>query len=213
MARAFRALTALAAWAGLGIQLWILLGGGAFETPALAVWRFLAFFTILTNLIVAVVSTLSVLAPQSAAGRFVDGANARAAVLLYIGTVGIIYHLILAGLWDPQGWQRIADQLLHTATPVLVALGWLVFDKKDGLRFRALPLFLIYPVGYTLYALARGAGDGFYPYPFIDVSGIGYPKAFLNIAGLTGAFVIGAGMIIFAGKFLAGTGVRNAPAR
>ncbi len=212
MERSFRVLSASAAWTGLGIQLWILLEGGAFDTPVLAVWRFLAFFTILTNLIVAVVSTVSVLAPDSAPGRFVDSSNLRAAVLLYISTVGIIYHLILAGLWDPQGWQRIADQLLHTATPVLTALGWLLFDKKTGLSFRALPLFLIYPVGYTLYALARGAGDGFYPYPFIDVNAIGYPKAFLNIAGLTGAFVIGAGLVILAGKLLAAPGIRNAPA-
>ncbi|MDP1556234.1 MAG: Pr6Pr family membrane protein [Hyphomonas sp.] len=210
MERAFRVLIAAAAWAGLGIQLWILLSGGAFETPALAVWRFAAFFTILTNLIVAIVSTISALAPESAFGRFVGGANARAAAVLHIGAVGVIYPLVLAGLWDPQGWQLIADQLLHTATPVLVTAGWLLFDRKDGLSFKALPLYLLYPVGYTLYALARGAGDGFYPYPFIDVSQIGYPRAFLNIAGLTGAFVIGAGVIILLGKALSGAGIRQA---
>jgi hypothetical protein len=209
LTRAFRILTALAAWAGLGIQLWILLTSGAFETPALAAWRFLAFFTILTNLIVALVNTASALAPESTAGRFASGANVRAAVLLYIGTVGIIYHLLLAGLWVPQGLQLIADQLLHTATPVLVLLGWLLFDRKDGLSFRALPAYLIYPVGYTLYALARGAGDGFYPYPFIDVSQIGYAGAFRNIAGLTAAFILGSGLVILLGKFLCGFGIRE----
>lgn len=212
MARAFRILTALSAWAGLGIQLWLLLASPAFETPVLAVWRFLAFFTILTNLIVALVNTASALAPESAAGRFASGANVRAAVLLYIGTVGIIYHLLLAGLWAPEGWQLVADQLLHTATPVMAALGWLVFDRKDSLSFKALPLYLIYPVGYTLYALARGAGDGFYPYPFIDVSEIGYPRALQNIAGLTAAFVIGSGLVILTGRFLSGFGIRTAPA-
>ena len=212
MALALRALTALAAWAGLGIQLWILLSSGAFETPVLAVWRFFAFFTILTNLIVALVNTASALAPESAAGRFANGANVRAAVLLYIGTVGVIYHLLLASLWAPQGWQLLADLLLHTATPVLVTLGWLLFDRKDSLSFKALPAYLIFPVGYTLYALARGAGDGFYPYPFIDVSQIGYPRAFQNIAGLAAAFVIGSGLIILLGKFLSGFGVRTAPA-
>jgi hypothetical protein len=212
LARALRTLTALAAWAGLGIQLWILLSSGAFETPVLAVWRFFAFFTILTNLIVALVNTASALAPESAAGRFANGANVRAAVLLYIGTVGIIYHLLLAGLWAPQGWQLFADLLLHTATPVLVTLSWFLFDRKDSLSFKALPAYLIFPVGYTLYALARGAGDGFYPYPFIDVSQIGYPRAFRNIAGLAAAFVIGSGLIILLGKFLSGFGVRTAPA-
>lgn len=212
MARAFRILTALSAWTGLGIQLWLLLESPAFGTPVMAVWRFLAFFTILTNLIVALINTASALAPESAAGRFANGANVRAAVLLYIGTVGIIYHLLLAGLWTPEGWQFMADQLLHTATPLMVALGWLLFDRKDGLRFRALPFYLVYPVGYTLYALARGAGDGFYPYYFIDVSQIGYPRAFQNIAGLTAAFILGSGLVILLGKFLSGFGVRTAPA-
>jgi len=212
MERSFRGLIALAAWSGLGIQLWILLTSGAFDTQALAVWRFLAFFTILTNLIVAIVSTASAIAPESAFGRFAGGANVRAAVLLYIAAVGIIYHLILAGLWDPQGWQRVADQLLHTATPILAALGWLLFDRKQGLTYAAIPVMLIFPAGYTLYALARGTFDGFYPYPFIDAGQLGYTRALINIAGLTGAFALGAGLVITLGRMLGSFGVRNSPA-
>ena len=60
MERAFRALTALCAFTGLGLQLWILLQSTDFASPLLAVWRFLAFFTILTNLIVAVVAIVLV---------------------------------------------------------------------------------------------------------------------------------------------------------
>ncbi len=96
--RIVRALIALAAWGGLGIQLWILLTSGAFDTPLAAVWRFLAFFTILTNLMVAVVNTVAALAPASASGRLLAGANTRVGVALYIATVGVIYHLLLAGL-------------------------------------------------------------------------------------------------------------------
>lgn len=201
MARVFRALTALAAWAGLGIQLWILLTGGAFETPLAAVWRFLGFFTILTNLIVAVTATVSVIAPQSALGRFVDDPNARAGVLLYIATVGIIYHLLLAGLWAPEGWQLVADQLLHTATPVLVAMSWVAFDRKQGVRAGAIPAILVYPVGYAIYAVIRGAFDGFYPYFFIDVSALGYARVAMNIAGLAGAFLAGAVVVILLARF------------
>ena len=211
MAHAFRTLTALAAWSGLVIQLWILLTSGQFALPVHAVWRFFAFFTILTNILVAVVSTVSVLAPRSAAGRFVDGANMRAALLLYIGAVGIVYHLLLAGLWAPEGWQLLADRLLHTVTPAMVALGWLAFDDKRGLSFKALPAYLVYPVGYTGYALARGVADGFYPYPFIDVTQIGYAGAFANIAGLAACFVAGGALIIMIGKTLSSFGIRTAP--
>jgi hypothetical protein len=208
--RAFRILTALVAFAGLGLQLRILLQSDSFDSPALAVWRFLAFFTILTNLVVAVTASVSALAPGSAFGRFVDTAPARAAVLLYIGTVAVIYHLLLANLWDPQGDQLIADQLLHTATPALVAAGWLVFDHKKGLAFTAIPGMLVYPLAYTVYALVRGALDGFYPYFFIDVSAHGYARILMNVAGLTGAFIAGAAIIIALGRMLASFGIRTA---
>src|SRR3990167_1133301 len=202
MARAFRGLIALSAWSGLGLQLWIMLTSGAFDSPVLAVWRFLGFFTILTNLMVAVVSTVSAIAPASTSGKLVDGAGFRAGILLYIATVGITYHLILANLWDPQGHQLIADQLLHTATPVMVAAGWILFDRKKGLGFDIIPNLFVYPVGYAIYAVLRGAFDGFYPYPFIDVSELGYARTLMNIALLAGAFIAGAVAVIALARML-----------
>lgn len=204
VARAFRAVIALAAFAGLGIQLWILLTGGVFASSILAVWRFLAFFTILTNLLVAVATSISALAPGSRAGRFVDSANVRAGVVLYIATVAVVYHLLLADTWAPEGLQWIADQLLHSATPALVAIGWIFFDRKHGLKLSALPAIIVYPVGYALYALVRGAFDGFYPYPFIDVSDLGYARVLMHVAGLAGAFLAGGTLVMALGQILAG---------
>jgi len=69
-----------------------------------------------------------------------------------------------------------------------------------------LPLYLVYPIGYAFYALLRGVVDGFYPYPFVDVGQIGYPRALLNIAGLSLAFVLGSALVIGAGRRMAGAG-------
>lgn len=200
--RILRALIALAAWGGLGIQLWILLQAPAFASPLEAAWRYLAFFTILTNLMVAAVNTVAALVPHSASGKLLAGANTRAGVTLYIATVGVIYHLLLAGLWDPQGWQLIADQLLHTATPALSVLAWVLFDPKRGLTLTALPQIIVWPLGYTVYALLRGAFDGFYPYPFLDVSTLGYARVFMHIMGLTAAFLLAGGALILIGRML-----------
>jgi len=211
--RLFRALIALAAFAGLGIQLWILLESPDFASQLAAVWRFLAFFTILTNLMVAIVSAVSAIAPNSASGRLLAGANTRAGVVLYIGLVGIVYHVLLAGLWDPQGWQKIADLLLHTATPVMMAIAWILFDAKKDLTLKALPQIIVYPVAYTVYAMIRGAGDGFYPYPFIDVSELGYARVLMNVVGLTAAFLFAGGLLILVGKTLSAVGFRTSPVR
>ena len=208
MERIFRALIAIAALSGLGIQLWILLESADFASPLAAVWRFLAFFTILTNLMVGIVSAVSAIAPNSASGRLLAGANTRAGVVLYIGLVGIVYHVLLAGLWDPQGWQKIADQLLHTATPVMMAIAWIVFDAKKDLTLKALPQIIVYPVAYTVYAMIRGAGDGFYPYPFIDVSELGYARVLMNVVGLTAAFLFAGGLLILTGRALSGFSLR-----
>jgi hypothetical protein len=211
--RTFRALIALAAFGGLGIQLWILLESPDFASPLAAAWRFLAFFTILTNLMVAIVSAVSAIAPSSASGRLLAGANTRAGVVLYIGLVGIIYHLLLSGLWDPQGWQKIADLLLHTATPVMMAIAWLFFDAKKDLTLKALPQIIVYPVAYTVYAMIRGAADGFYPYPFIDVAELGYARVLMNVVGLTAAFLFAGGLLILIGKTFSGVGFRTSPAK
>jgi hypothetical protein len=211
--RIFRALIALAAFSGLGIQLWILLESADFASPLATVWRFLAFFTILTNLMVGIVSAVSAIAPNSASGRLLTGANTRAGVALYIGLVGVIYHLLLSGLWDPQGWQKIADLLLHTATPVMMAIAWIFFDAKKDLTLKALPQIIVYPVAYTVYAMIRGAGDGFYPYPFIDVAELGYARVLMNVVGLTAAFLFAGGLLILIGKTLSSVGFRTSSAR
>jgi len=211
--RLFRVLIALAAFAGLGIQLWIFLESPDFASPLSAVWRMLAFFTILTNLMVGIASAVSAIAPNSASGRLLAGANTRAGVVLYIGLVGIVYHVLLAGLWDPQGWQKIADLLLHTATPVMIAIAWIFFDAKKDLTLKALPQIIVYPVAYTVYAMIRGAGDGFYPYPFIDVSELGYARVLMNVVGLTAAFLFSGGLLILTGRALSSVGFRTSPAR
>lgn len=211
--RIFRALISLAAFGGLGIQLWIFLESPDFASPLAAVWRMLAFFTILTNLMVGIASAVYAIAPSSASGRLLAGANTRVGVVLYIGLVGIVYHVLLAGLWDPQGWQKIADLLLHTATPVMMAFAWIFFDAKKDLTLKALPQIIVYPVAYTVYAMIRGAGDSFYPYPFIDVAELGYARVLMNVVGLTAAFLFAGGLLILIGKTLSAVGFRTSPAR
>ena len=47
-----------------------------------------------------------------------------------------------------------------------------------------------YPLAYFTYAIARGASDGRYPYPFMDVGKIGAVQTALNAAAIAAAFVI-----------------------
>ena len=46
-----------------------------------------------------------------------DRPSVRTAILTYIIIVALIYHYLLAKLWNPQGWQLVADTIEHVVTP------------------------------------------------------------------------------------------------
>ena len=143
-------------------------------------WFMASYFTILTNLLVA----LAMFAV--AQGRALT-ARIAGALLLSILMVTITYHLILARLWSPQGLAFWADQGLHTAVPLATLGWWLAFAPKDT-RPRDLPYWLIWPLAYSLYSLIRGAITGFWPYSFFDLSTLSALRLSINIAAIVAAF-------------------------
>jgi hypothetical protein len=120
--------------------------------------------------------TLPWLAPQSRVGRFFDRPSVRTAILAYIIIVAVIYHYLLAKLWNPQGWELVADTIEHVVTPALYVIDWVLFVPKGTLV-------------YAVYSLIHGAVTGSYPYPFINVSNLGYDKVLTNIAVLVFVFL------------------------
>jgi hypothetical protein len=156
-----------------------------------------SYFTILTNLLVAIVSTASALRGAGSSGAdipdtFLTRTSTLSAVAVYIFIVGLTYSLLLRSIWDPTGLSLVLDVALHDITPILYVLFWFFFVPKGTLWWSAALYWLIYPVVYVLYCLARGAITGLYPYYFVDVTLLGYPKALLNTAlMLLGFWMIG----------------------
>jgi hypothetical protein len=100
----------------------------------------------------------------------------RAAILTYIIIVAVIYHVVLRKLWDPQGWEYVADTIEHVVAPTLYVIDWLLFVPKGTLKFRSAFVWLLFPLAYAVLSLIHGALTGFYPYPFIDETKLGYDK-------------------------------------
>ena len=194
LSRLLAILGALAGWAGLGIQLYILLNGAL--GPLGGAWRFLAFFTILMNIFAACLLTGAIFRPIFSDAR----ARLQTAATVYMTIVGAIYVLILQNLWDPQGLQLIADVLLHYAAPILAILFWLVGVPKAALKWSDPVRWTGVPLLYFVYALARAALDGFYAYPFIDVSQLGWPVVIVNAAGMLAVFLIVGLLIVSVGR-------------
>lgn len=148
-------------------------------------WRLGRFFTILTNLMVAL-SYLAIAARgHVAAPRWLGG------VTLWIAITGVVYHLLLAPTNSQDtviGWW--ANIGVHTAVPIAVTLWWLAFGPRQGLNVTAALLWMLWPMIYVCYALLRGQWDGTYPYFFTDPTKIGWNGVITWVGILAGAFFV-----------------------
>jgi hypothetical protein len=153
-------LAAAIGWAVLALQLVIIVRNlGLVE----GLWRFIGFFTILTNLGAAAVATAIATGRHAALG----GSRARLMAATSILTVGIVYSLALRALWSPTGAQKVADVLLHDVAPLSWLALWLI-AAHTRYRWRDIGWALLPPLLYLAYALARGAIDGWYAYWFLN---------------------------------------------
>lgn len=203
----YLAITAIVTWFGLLLQFFVLINHA--EHALVAIGNYFSYFTILTNLLVTVSSTVSLLIPGSSAGKFFSTPSVKAATALYIFVVGVIYNLVLKQLWDPKGWQLIADLLLHTVVPVLCTGYWLFLVQKGLLAWKNTLNWLLYPLLYSVYSLVRGSVTGWYPYPFIDVNSLGYHSVLLNMLMLAAAFLILGMLVVLLDRYLGKISAKN----
>lgn len=158
----------LLAWLGVLLQLWLSaqLARGTGGSALSGVLQALCYFTVLTNLLVALASSAQLrLAPWLQQRR-----GLLAAVAVYILVVGVVYTLLLRATWAPSGLQKLADVLLHDVVPLGYVLWWVGYAPKVALRWKAALWWLSYPLGYFGLSLLGGALTGRYLYPFADLS-------------------------------------------
>lgn len=180
------AIGAVAGWFTLGIQLFLIIVNRTASMPE-TIARYFGFFTILTNILVAV--SFTIVYKKGIGNSFFSKPNTLTATAVYITIVGLIYNIILRFLWAPQGLAKITDELLHSVIPVLYILFWLKFVPKQTIQWKNIFPWMLYPLVYLGYTLLRGSFANWYPYPFINVAEIGYNKALVNSAMVTAAFV------------------------
>ena len=181
MPRIAAAIVALVCWTGLAVQF----AATYSHHPDIltSVWILLRFFTVITNLLLAIAMTGVALDRRVL--PFTLGGLTLAILL-----VGIVYTLLLRGLVELSGGAVLADLLLHKVSPILMPLWWLVFAPHRQLRWSAPVWWSLYPLVYFVYALARGAFGDKYPYPFMDVGKLGVAQTAINAVAIAAGFLI-----------------------
>lgn len=185
-------IAAVLGWFALILQLYLILMSRWQGDKSLlgGVDIFFSYFTVLTNILVALVLTCAATSGDSPIRRFCLKPSVQGGVVAAIVLVGLAYNLLLRHTWNPQGLQWVADELLHDVMPVLFVLYWWFCVPKGTLHGSNVWPWLIYPLVYFIYALVRGYFVGTYPYPFIEVDTLGYPQVFINAVMVLVAFVV-----------------------
>lgn len=200
MAVVFRMAAGILGWLALALQ-YVLVLTKTIGPDALArTINFFSYFTILTNILAALALTLPWLAPQSALARFFSHPSVRTAIAAYIIIVMAIVYFVLRHLSDLQGWDLVADLILHYVMPILFVIDWLFLVPKETLKLKDTIGWLVFPLIYLVWTFIHGAVSGFYPYPFLNGGELGSARVLLNEAGLLVIFLVLGFVLVTAGR-------------
>lgn len=188
VSRAAFALTSAVVTAGLVLQLALTVradtGEELFASTPDRVVNFFSFFTVLSNVMVAVTTGLLAVRLERPSAVF---RALRLNAVIAIAVTGVVFHLALSDLRELTGWDALADGLLHTASPILAVAGWLLLGPRGVTDRRIALLSVVPPLVWIPYTLVRGQlvdtrfGDPYYPYPFMNVADLGYPVVLVNV--------------------------------
>ncbi|NEN24997.1 hypothetical protein G3O08_15965 [Cryomorpha ignava] len=202
MKKTISILFAIISWFAVIAQYYLILENSV-QSFAETTVRFFSYFTILTNILVALYYTMSALPNSTDRKKWINKPGVLTALTVYIVVVGLVYQVVLRQIWNPTGLQMAVDELLHTVIPLFAVLYWLANENKAKIKWHQVPAWLIYPAFYLVFILGRGHISGFFPYPFIDVSVLGYQSVMLNAAVLLGVFVVLSLVFILVGRKIA----------
>ena len=198
--RKYSAAVSLVAWFAVVLQLVLIIQNRVVDVPETLV-RFFSFFTILTNILVAMY--LSIVASQKEEHGFWFRSSTATAIAIYILVVGIVYNVVLRQLWAPVALQKIVDELLHLVVPLLYFVYWFLYVSPMLFAWKTALYWLLYPFVYLVFVLIRGSFSNYYPYPFLDVYNHGYEKVMVASAAVLSLFLLLSFAFIAASRYMA----------
>ena len=142
----------------------------------------------------------------------------KGGLVIAIAITAIIYHIALA----PGGFQMdalqnsisnkvLANFLVHTVSPLLVLLDYVLFDEKGHFKFFYPILWLIQPLNYVVYVYTySNLGGSFYniggsrqfAYFFLDYNELGYMGVLKWLVIIILGILIVSEILVILDKFL-----------
>lgn len=200
MKRKFETLGFSIGWFAIIAQFFLMLENRQADIPETII-RFFSFFTILTNILIALFLTTSLFRLKKFPFKLFLLKGTLTAITTFIVIVGLVYQIVLRQIWEPTGLQYIVDELLHTIIPLFMLGYWFFNIREEDLLLKPVFNWLIYPSIYLVFILVRGNISGYYPYPFLNIKEIGYESVLLNITIIFTIAIVIMIALSFVGKF------------
>jgi hypothetical protein len=190
MKSSYRIVCAIIAWIVLFLRFIDMSMSREYSGIAETLIAFFGFFTVLTNILVAIAFTAPLLKPSRKLSDFFMRPAVRAAIASYILIVAVVYHVLIVNLFDPKGFTLITTTALNYVMPILYIADWLFFAKKRPVSYKHLPYWAIYPAVYGVLTIIRGSLTAIYPYQFLNVTDLGIGNVILNMVGFVTVFAV-----------------------
>ena len=197
IAAAYRLFLALAATAAVTGA--VLLAGPA---------RALSHFTVQSTILLALVTLAS--ARRAWTARHPLPGALTGAALLYVTMASLVHHVLLSDAparfsltgEASSGPAVLTAHALHTVIPVAALLDWLLLSPPARTHLHQAAPWLLYPLVYLLFSLARGellpdSPDRFL-YPFLDAAHHGYRSVLADCLLLGLSFYAAAVLLVTA---------------
>jgi len=208
--RIFRIIFALVAWFALaGHFNQIVLQRGAETSLAGALVSYFSYFTIQSNIMVAVWWSAALFFQDREPVPAFLRPKIKGALTAYISVTLIAFAILLSRTYSPRGMDLVLSNITHYITPLAFILDWVLFEKKGVYQWRYAIDWLTYPLLYFVYVMIYGAVTGQYLYPFFDLNALGAGGIAIQTALLLTLFLILSSFYILVNKFWPGAPPRN----
>ncbi|KND50058.1 MAG: Integral membrane protein [Parcubacteria bacterium C7867-008] len=175
---------------------------GGFTTQYVGL--FFSYFTILSNILVALVLSAEAFATVRNGAFSKRFEWVRGFSVFCIVATGVTYTFFLRG---PGAMDHIAyalpwaNMLFHQIIPIVVAIDWIVFPPKNNVRWFSILYWIMLTAVYAAVVQILGLYTGTYPYFFLDPVRLGsYERMLHACAAFVPFFLVFGVVIVLANK-------------
>ncbi|KKK43238.1 hypothetical protein LCGC14_0974440 [marine sediment metagenome] len=164
--------------------------------------NYFSYFTNQTNLMIDIWLTIAIIYANKENKPKILGSISHGAITLYITVTFLIFAIVLAPGYVPQGLAIYTNSVNHYILPIAFIGEWVITESKNKYEWLYDVYWISYPILYVIYSLIRGAVTDFYPYSFIDLTVISVIDLTVTIIVFVIFFLLLGAIYIFVNRTL-----------